>query len=169
MTTATITETLEMPGGTAAATVQQTKIRLRLVATTDSGEAFGYADTADASVGGERWARPNGAGTYSFANVRPNSGDSGDVITRPSGTVYELVIAYPRRPAVTRYVRVPDSAGPHQVADILTVAPSAVATDTDIPAQLDGGRPDSDYAATVEVDGGSPSSGFDAAVDGGTP
>lgn len=131
MATATITETLELPGGASAATCKKIKVRLRLVVDADT-EGIGRAGDSPASVGGVRSTSPDGSGTYTFTGVRPNSGSSDDVITSPTGTVYELVIVYPDRPAVTRYVSVPDSAGPHQVGDILTVAPDPLPTGQDL-------------------------------------
>lgn len=124
MATPTITETLELPGGTlTTAAARAIKVRLRLVAA-DSGEAVGYATGDDVTVGGTRWTTPNTSGVYSFSTVRPNSGSSGDQISSPSGTVYELVVRFLDRPPVTRYIDVPDTAGPHLVQDILTDAPS---------------------------------------------
>lgn len=131
MATATITETLELPGGASAATCKKIKVRLRLVVDADT-EGIGRAGDSPASVGGVRSTSPDGSGTYTFTGVRPNSGSSDDVITSPTGTVYELVIVYPDRPAVTRYISVPDSAGPHQVGDILTVAPDPLPTGQDL-------------------------------------
>ena len=145
MATPTITETLELPGGTlTTAAARAIKVRLRLVAA-DSGEAVGYATGDDVTVGGTRWTTLNTSGVYSFSTVRPNSGSSGDQISSPTGTVYELVVRFPDRPAVTRYIDVPDTAGPHQVQDILTAAPSGM-----LSPLLDG---TTGIAVTFETDG----------------
>lgn len=123
MTTATITETIELP---AAAKPKQVKVRLRLIATEDGSDAAGYATAADATVMGEWSTSPNGQGVYSFAGVRPNSGSSADVIDSPTGTTYQLIVSYPDGRSVTRYLSVPDSAGPHQVHDLVTDAPASI-------------------------------------------
>lgn len=122
MTTATITETLATPAGGSTATLRQTKVRLRLVAAS-GGVATAYTSGLTAVVA-DSWAAVEDDGTYSFTGVRPNSGSSGDVITTPTGTVYELVVVYPDRTTLTRYISVPDSAGPHAPADILTADPT---------------------------------------------
>jgi hypothetical protein len=122
MTTATITETLATPAGGSTASLRQTKVRLRLVAAS-GGVATAYTSGLTAVVA-DSWAAVEDDGTYSFTGVRPNSGSSGDVITTPTGTVYELVVVYPDRTTLTRYISVPDSAGPHAPADILTADPT---------------------------------------------
>lgn len=142
MALATITETLELPGGVSAATMRRVRVRLRLVAST-TGEEVAYSGSA--AVGGVRTTNPNSSGVYTFTNVRPNVGSGSDVIATPSGTVYELTVVYPGRPVVTRYVSVPNSAGPHDVADILTAEPSDL-----LSPLLDG---TTGVAVTFEADG----------------
>jgi lysophospholipase L1-like esterase len=122
MTTATISETLATPADGSTATLRQTKVRLRLVAAS-GGVATAYTSGLTAVVA-DSWVAVEDDGTYSFTGVRPNSGSSGDVITTPTGTVYELVVVYPDRTTLTRYISVPDSAGPHAPADILTADPT---------------------------------------------
>jgi hypothetical protein len=114
---------LELPAG---ATPIGVTCRLRLVATNDGTDAFGYA--ADVDVAGIRYATPDASGLVTFTDVRPNSGSSGDQITSPTGTAYELVTRYADGRTITEYVDVTDAAGPLWVQDILTVAPSAVAS-----------------------------------------
>lgn len=126
MALATVQEYLELPAGVATKAI---RVRMRLVALDDlelNGAA--YATAAPATVLGEWSTTPNGAGLYQFANVRPNSGASDDAIKTPSGTVYELTVTMPGWALEPRYISVPDSAGPHDVADILSAAPSGLAT-----------------------------------------
>lgn len=153
MALATITETLELPGGVLAATVRKITVRLRLVVDADT-EGIGRAEATPASVGGARFAAVDSTGTYTFTSVRPNSGSSDDVITSPAGTVYELVVRFPDRGAVTRYVSVPDTAGPHQVGDIITVAPDPLPTGQDLLDLIDAAGLDlTDLPAGVTADG----------------
>ena len=121
MTLATITETLALPADGSAATLGQTRVRLRLVAAVD-GVATAYTAGLTAVVA-DAWERVGSDGAYSFTGVRPNSGGSGDVITTPTGTVYEHTVVYPDRTTLTRYLDVPDSAGPHAPATIEVADP----------------------------------------------
>ena len=134
MATATISETLALPAGGSASTLAQTKVRLKLVASNDGTNREAYSTAL--TVVAESWTKVNSAGEYSFTGVRPNSGASADVITSPANTVYELTVTYPDRSTSTRYISVPDSAGPHAPEDIETVAPDAIVT-SPVQAALD--------------------------------
>lgn len=123
MALATITETLELPADGSAATLRGTRARLRVVAA-DSGEAVAYS--ASVTTVSEAWVRVANDGTYSFTSVRPNTGSSGDQITDPAETVYELSIVYPSGAVTKRYLDVPDSAGPHDPADIEVNNPNTI-------------------------------------------
>lgn len=124
MALATITETLELPANGSAATLRGMRARLRVVAA-DSGEAVAYS--ASVTTIAEAWADVGSDGTYSFTSVRPNTGSSGDQITTPAETVYELSIVHPSgRAVVKRYLDVPDSAGPHDPADIEVANPNTI-------------------------------------------
>jgi hypothetical protein len=77
-------------------------------------------------VAGVRTVTPDSTGLVEFTNVRPNSGSSGDQISSPTGTAYQLVTKFPNGATITEYIDVTDAAGPLYVQDILTAAPSAV-------------------------------------------
>lgn len=115
----TVRKQLERPGGGSGARV---KGRLRLVAAVD-GDGFGYVGASNVDVAGIHEVTADSTGLLSFANVRPNSGSSDDVITVPAGTVYELIVSFPNRPPVVEHLAVPDVTGPVWVQDILTVPP----------------------------------------------
>ncbi len=121
MALATLQETLELPGGASPAGAVVT---LRLVAT-DDGNAVAYAGSL-----GVLWAESTvvaSDGSWSIANLRPNTGVSGDVITSPTNTAYQVRVKLPSgAPVSPRYVRIPDSVGPHDVADVLVVDPGAI-------------------------------------------
>lgn len=127
MTTATVRETLNLPGGVAP---RKTRVRVRLVADDDvTVTAPGYVTAVDETVVGTRWATPDGTGRWSLAGVHPNSGSSDDVITSPVGSRYEIVVFFPDgTTSGPRYISVPDSAGPHEVQDILTAAPTSISS-----------------------------------------
>lgn len=60
--------------------------------------------------------------------LNPNSGDDDDAIASPSGTVWQYEIRYPGdRTPVVRWLDVPDTAGPVQVADITVDLPTELA------------------------------------------
>lgn len=123
MALATISETLSLPASGSAATLRGTRVRLRLVAA-DSGEAVAYS--ASVTTVSEAWQKVANDGSYSFTGVRPNTGSSGDQITDPAETVYELSIVYPSGTVTTRYLDVPDSTGPHAPADIEVNNPNTI-------------------------------------------
>jgi len=141
MALATITETLELPGGVVPT---GTIASLRLIAAVGSNAA-GYS--AGGTVLWASTATVDTNGTYSFTDVRPNVGTGSDPITSPSGTVYELKILIPGATSKpqARYISVPNSAGPHDVADILTAEPSDL-----LSPLLDG---TTGVAVTFETDG----------------
>lgn len=118
----TITETLELPGGIVPTAVSA---RLRLVASTTT-EAVGYAPGSTRAVGGSQTVWCDATGAYSFANVRPNQGSGSDAITSPANTVYELVVSIPGRPKSTRYLSVPDAAGPYRVDQVEANSPTGL-------------------------------------------
>ncbi len=122
MTTATVTHTIELPGGTQP--TERPVALLRLIATTDGTDGFGHATGADVAVGGVRRARYDTNGTVTFTDVRPNTGTSSDVIDSPANTTYALTTRWHNHRDVTIYLSVPDSAGPHQAQDILAAAPT---------------------------------------------
>lgn len=124
MTLATVRHQIELPGGQAP----RGRVRglLRLWATDDGDDAFGYAAGADRAVGGAREVSANRAGLIEFTGVAPNSGSSDDVITDPANTVYELTVIYPDGRRIREFIAVPDSAGPHWVHEIRTTAPSTL-------------------------------------------
>jgi hypothetical protein len=68
-------------------------------------------------------------GLLVFPAMNPNTGSSGDVIDDPVGTVWMLVIRYPRAPTPDPvYFTVPDTAGPHIIGGAyLTSRPGALA------------------------------------------
>jgi hypothetical protein len=123
MATPTIRKQIELPAGVAPS---QVTCRLRLVATNDGTDGWGYATGDNVDVAGVRTVTPDATGLVEFTNVRPNSGSSGDQIASPTGTAYELVTWFPSGRTIVEYVDVADAAGPLWVQDILTVAPSAV-------------------------------------------
>jgi hypothetical protein len=123
MSTPTIRKVIELPAGVAPS---QVTCRLRLVATNDGTDGWGYVGGDNVDVAGVRTVSPDATGLVEFTNVRPNSGSSGDQITSPTGTAYQLVTKFPNGATITEYVDVTDVAGPLYVQDILTVAPSAV-------------------------------------------
>lgn len=122
MSRPTVRKQLERPGG---ATGARAKGRLRLIAAVD-GDAYGYASNANVDIGGVHEVTADSTGLLSFANVRPNSGSSDDVITVPAGTVYELTVTFTNRSPLVEHISVPDVAGPVWVKDILTVPPDAL-------------------------------------------
>lgn len=131
----TIKKQIESPASTAA--VYGVTVYLRLIASIADPDAFGYAGTADVDVGGVRTAKPDATGLVTFASVRPNSGASGDVITDPTGTVYQVVTKFYDGAIAVEYISVPDAAGPYFVQDILTTEPGALApAGTVSPAEL---------------------------------
>jgi hypothetical protein len=122
MSRPTVRKQVELPAGVTPIGVSA---HLRLIAAT-TGEAFGYAGTANVDVGGVDGVRADSSGLITFTNVRPNSGVSSDVITSPANTVYQLVTTIPGRPSIVEYLAVPDSAGPLWAQDILTTAPASL-------------------------------------------
>ena len=123
MTLATVTETVKLPGQAAPRAVA----RLRLVAAAAvTDDAAGHASAADLTLAGVREVTVGADGVYTFTNVNPNSGTSDDVIDTPTGTVYELALVFDDGRRVVRYLDVPDTAGPHDVGDLLTPAPTDV-------------------------------------------
>jgi hypothetical protein len=122
MSRPTVLKQVELPAGS---TPIAAVARLRLIAAL-SGEAFGYAGTANVDVGGVWTVRADITGLIAFTNVRPNSGASSDVITSPANTVYELSTTFADRRSVTEHISVPDAAGPLYVQDILTNAPTSL-------------------------------------------
>lgn len=150
MALATITETLELPGGVVPT---GTIASLRLIAAVGSNAA-GYS--AGGTVLWASTATVDTNGTYSFTDVRPNVGTGSDPITSPSGTVYELKILIPGATSKpqARYISVPDSAGPHNVADLLTIAPDPLPTGQDLLDLIDAAGLDlTDLPAGVTADG----------------
>lgn len=150
MALATITETLELPGGVVPT---GTIASLRLIAAVGSNAA-GYS--AGGTVLWASTATVDTNGTYSFTDVRPNVGTGSDPITSPSGTVYELKILIPGATSKpqARYISVPDSAGPHNVADLLTIAPAPLPTGQDLLDLIDAAGLDlTDLPAGVTADG----------------
>lgn len=80
-------------------------------------------------------AGATGTGTYDLATsntwvafhvLLAKTPANTDAITSPSGTVYRLTTVWPDASKDIRYVTVPDGAGPYEVADILTTAPSSL-------------------------------------------
>lgn len=112
----TVQETLTIPGGAGPAYVKKCRVRVRLVADADT-EAVGYGT---ATIGGVWEPVVDGSGQWSVV-LEPTAS------LTPEGCVYEIVVTYPDRPAVTRYITVPAS-GTVDVVDYLTAAPSAVGT-----------------------------------------
>lgn len=112
--------TIELPAST---TPRQVDAYLRLIAATV--DAWGEATGDNVSVGGVVHTHPDGAGVLSFANVRPNSGASADVITSPATSYYELTVRFPDGRTIVDYFTAPDSAGTYQIADYLNSSPTA--------------------------------------------
>lgn len=120
MALATIGETILVAGAPSVGA----EVTVTLVAAT-AGTAFGY--TTVATEGGRRRAATDATGAWSLGSVAPNVGSSGDVITSPAGTVYRIDVRHRDGTVmVPRFVEVPDSVGPHDIVDILTVAPDAI-------------------------------------------
>ena len=120
MALATIGETILVAGAPSVGA----EVTVTIVAAT-AGTAFGY--TTVATEGGRRRAATDATGAWSLGSVAPNVGSSGDVITSPSGTVYRIDVRHRDGTVmVPRFVEVPDSVGPHDIVDILTVAPDAI-------------------------------------------
>lgn len=122
MSRPSVLKQVELPSGT---TPVVATARLRLIAAV-TGDAFGYAGTANVDVGGTWSVRADNTGLITFTNVRPNSGASADVITSPANTVYEMSTTLPDRRTLVEYLSVPDVAGPVYVQDILTSAPTSL-------------------------------------------
>jgi hypothetical protein len=127
---------------------------LRLVAS-DTGDGIGQATASGEAVGGKRtmmldadgWLRiKDGSVDGAPMILYPNEGSSEHVIDRPTGTVWELVLVLPGARKVTRYLDIPDSAGPYRVDEVETDPPEGI-EDTD----ADGGSAGSDYD---DIDGG---------------
>lgn len=115
----TVTEVAELPGGELAA---HTDYWVTLVASV-SGEAVGYATVSGNAIHGQKHVRVGSDGAFSMVL------EANDLIS-PANTVWRIVSKAPGRPNVTRYIDVPDGAGPYVVKDIPTTAP----TDLDPPA-----------------------------------
>lgn len=95
-----------------------------------------------ARISAELHTGPDGTVAYGQANNRPvgatavltgNAGtwsldlEPNDNIT-PAGTVWQITEQPPDRAATSYYIEVPDSAGPHDVTDLLAEAPGALPT-----------------------------------------
>lgn len=100
--------------------------RLRLVASLDDPNAWGYVAADLVDVGGIHIERPNRTGLVTFENVRPNDGTGG--ISFPTGTVYELETTFDDGSSLVEYISVPNVAGDVWVQDILAAYPTALPT-----------------------------------------
>lgn len=117
MTARTVTGSLEFPVGSGSPCVGA-RISAELYTGLDGTVAYGLAN--DRPVGSTAVLTSN-SGAWSL-DLEPN-----DNIT-PAGTVWQITEQPPDRAATSYYIEVPDSAGPHDVTDLLAEAPGALPT-----------------------------------------
>lgn len=116
---ATVSETLDLPGGAAPTDVIVT---LTLAGAEGEDLPAGYATTEGATVVGRHQLRPADTGVWSVDLAR------NDQIS-PAGTVWKIVLSGPGVSAEPRYIGV-NGAGPFSVVDILTDAPASITPST---------------------------------------
>lgn len=104
---------VERPGGAAFPSVGA-----RVVADLYAAGNVTYGESGDASVGTVA-TLTDSSGVWTF-ELEPNSNIS------PAGTVWRVSVTPVDGETSTSYFEVPDTAGPHNVADILSDAPSSV-------------------------------------------
>lgn len=114
MSTPDVRKQITLPAG---ALPRDVDCYLKLVAAVDQ-EAFGYVSSLSLDIAGETHRKPDNTGLVTFPDVVPNS------LVTPSGTVYRLTVRFPGGTQTEEYLEVTDVAGPLDVADILTTAPS---------------------------------------------
>jgi len=97
-----------------------------------NGPGVAYAQTGGGeTIGGRQVITFDTSGNLKDRNgqplqLNPNSGTSTDVITEPSGTVWQYGVRYPGQAAIIQYLSVPDDASTHAVSTILTDPPGSL-------------------------------------------